>query len=275
MFERDVLRLYEAGVAKLNYSKGLGEGFSINAGFEYQDRSPLFTSTRHKWWDIAGRCFEPNISVPRHQASVASVSVGWQPGARYIELPDRKVRLRSAFPTFTLSYRQGLNKLFSSDVDYARWRFGVSQEVNMKLAGRFSYNVAAGGFLYANKAYLPDFSHYIANRLGAAAPYLQSFQLMDYYKYSNMSNFYTEQHVEYHLNGLLTNKIPGFKKLNWFIVTGSNFLYVNANANSVYGEVFIGVENILKVGRIDFVQSFTKQGWETSGIRFSFAGLLR
>ena len=143
----------------------------------------------------------------------------------------------------------------------------------MKLAGSISYNVSGGGFLSNNSSFLPDYNHFIANKFSGAAPYLQSFQLMDYYVYSHTAKAYVEEHTEYHLNGLLTNKIPAFKKLNWFIVTGNNLAYINGG--TLYGEVFLGLENILKVGRVDFVQSFTKEGWQTSGIRFSFAGMLR
>jgi hypothetical protein len=96
---------------------------------------------------------------------------------------------------------------------------------------------------------------------------------MPYYTHSNKENFYSTAHVEYHLNGFLTNKIPLFNKLNIFIVTGSNFLYLPTYDN--YFEAFVGLENILKVGRIDFVKSFSKTGANTAGIRYTFAGITR
>ena len=272
-WERNIIKIYEAATAKLAYSKGLGDGFTMNASFEYQDRMPLSNTTDFKWRDLPGREFTPNLVFTPHQSSVALLNVRWQPGSKYIEFPERKINIGSKYPTINATWIMGIKNLFSSDVDYAKWKLAIVQDINLKLAGRFSYNIAAGGFLSNKVAYFPDYVHYIANRAAAAAPYLQSFQLMDYYTYSNTSKFYTEQHIEYHLNGLLTNKIPLFKKLNWFIVTGSNFLYVNKN--TLYGEAFVGLENILKVGRIDFVQSFTKNGWQTSGIRFSFAGMIR
>jgi hypothetical protein len=273
LWERNFMKLYEAGVASINYTKGLGEGFTMGAAFEYQDRKPLMNTTDYKWRDLEDRDFTPNIVFAPHQASIASLNLQWQPGSKYIEFPERKINVGSAYPRLNATYTIGIKNLFSSDADFAKWRFGVSQDLNLKLAGRFSYNLAAGGFLSNKSTFLPDYTHYIGNRAAAAAPYLQSFQLMNYYAYSNTAKFYTEDNIEYHLNGLLTNKIPAFKKLNWFLVTGSNFLYINSN--TLYGEVFLGLENILKVGRIDFVQSFTKNGWETSGIRFSFAGMIR
>ncbi len=273
LWERDVLKLYEATMARIQYGKGLGEGFTVNTLFDYQDRNPLFNTTQHKWRDIAGRSFEPNFLFTPHKAAVASVNIRWQPGARYIEFPDRKVLVRSRYPTINLGFTKGIKNIFKSDVDYAKWALGVSQDINLNLAGSFSYNLITGGFLQNNKSYLPDYKHYISNRFSTAAPYMQSFQLMDYYAFSNTAKWYYEQHVAYHLNGLLTNKIPAFKKLNWFLVTGNNFVYINSN--TLYGEVFVGLENILKIGRVDFVQSFTRGGWQTSGVRFSIAGITR
>ncbi|MCY7420758.1 MAG: DUF5686 and carboxypeptidase regulatory-like domain-containing protein [Chitinophagaceae bacterium] len=272
-WERNYLKSYEAVTHKLSLTKGLGEGFTTTVLFEYQDRKPLANTTDYKWRDFADREFMPNISLVPHQASLAVISVTWQPGSKYIELPGRKIMIGSPYPVIAGTITRGIPELFKSDVDFTKWKIALNQNINLKLAGSFSYNVSAGGFLSNHASFLPDFNHFIANKFSGAAPYLQSFQLMDYYTYSNTAKAYIEEHVEYQLNGLLTNKIPAFKKLNWFIVTGNNLAYINGG--TLYGEVFIGLENILKVGRVDFVQSFTKAGWQTSGIRFSFAGMLR
>ncbi len=272
-YNRNYLKIYEAYTGKISYSKGFGEGLTVSANLEYQDRQSLENTTTFQWRKVPGIDFTPNISIVRHQATVASVNLRWQPGARYIEYPDRKVLLRSKYPVFSASMTRGIKGLFSSDVDYLKWKAGVSQNLNLKLAGRLNYNIAAGGFLSDRSAFLPDFNHYISNRYAAAAPYLRSFQLMSYYQFSNTARLYGEQHLEYHLNGFLTNKIPGFKKLNWFLITGNNLLYINGG--TLYGEVFMGLENVLKIGRIDFVQSFNQQGWHSSGIRFTLAGLMR
>ena len=96
---------------------------------------------------------------------------------------------------------------------------------------------------------------------------MNAFQLLPYYKYSNTANFYTESHFEYHLNGFLSNKIPVFKKLNWFFVLGANTLNVNSQVN--YYETFFSIENIFKLGRIDFVNGYLHNGPNSNGIKFT------
>jgi hypothetical protein len=80
-------------------------------------------------------------------------------------------------------------------------------------------------------------------------------------------------HLEHHFNGLLTNKIPGFNQLNWNLVAGTNTFYVNELSNHV--ELFIGLENILKIFRVDFITAFENGGRRrTSAISIGFGGLL-
>jgi hypothetical protein len=107
----------------------------------------------------------------------------------------------------------------------------------------------------------------MGNQTVLAGEYLKSFQLLPYYQFSNTASFYTAGHLEYHLNGLLTNKIPGFRKLNWFFVLGTNALYINKDQN--YYEAFFSIENIFKVVRVDFVQGYQQNGNTSNGIRFS------
>ena len=112
-------------------------------------------------------------------------------------------------------------------------------------------------------------NHVLGNQIAVASPYLNSFQLMPYYLFSNTARLYTTAHIEYHLNGLLTNKIPYFKKLNWFFVLGGNAFY-NNDAKQGYYEAMFSIENIFKVIRIDLVKSFqSAKTQDAFGIRFS------
>ncbi|MEI9945195.1 MAG: DUF5686 family protein [Chitinophagaceae bacterium] len=132
-------------------------------------------------------------------------------------------------------------------------RFGISDNINLKLAGKFNYRLAIGGFINTDSVSVQDYIHFNGNKYLLAAAYLNSFQLAPYYLYSNKEKFYSTAHAEYHLNGLLTNKIPGFRRLNWYLIGGANTFYVNNNNN--YVEAFVGFENIFKIIRVDFVQA--------------------
>jgi hypothetical protein len=107
--------------------------------------------------------------------------------------------------------------------------------------------------------------HFTGNQVILAGPFTESFQLAPYYKFSNTASLYGTGHIEYHLNGLITNKIPGFKKLNWFLVAGANSLLMEKD--KYYVETFLGLENIFKVIRVDYIRSIEKGGTSNNGIR--------
>jgi hypothetical protein len=62
--------------------------------------------------------------------------------------------------------------------------------------------------------------------------------------------------VEHHFNGFITNKIPGLKQWKWNLVTGVNALYLQSGR--YYVEPMIGLENIFKLIRLDYIWDFEK-----------------
>jgi len=274
LYERNYMKLYEAWFGRAAYRRDLGKGISITISAQYQDRQPLDNTTTYTWKDFKNRTFTPNYpenitntNIPQHQALITSASLRWQPGAKYIKLPEATFNMGSALPTFNLQYQQGIYGILGSDVKYSRWNFSVDDAINLKLLGRLDYRVNMGGFLNNSKVFLPDYQHYMDNQTSIATTYMSGFQMMDYYSFSNTAGFQTSAHVEYHLNGLLSNKIPLLKKWNWFFIIGGNALHINNGKD--YAEAFFSIDNILKVMRVDFIESFQTARKPTFGIRLS------
>ena len=278
-WERNYMKIYEAWFGRVGFTKGVGEGATISTNIQYQDRMPLENTTRYVVKDWKEKAFTPNYpetmnsNLQRHQAVALSVEIRWRPGARYIEYPDRKINIGSRYPNFQLTYVQGIKNLLGSDVEYSKWHFGINDNLNLRLWGNVRYRGAVGGFLNTNSVQMPDFNHFNGNQIFLANDYLQSFQLLPYYKYSNTSRFYGEAHIEHHYNGLLTNKIPLFRKLNWHLVTGVNAFYLNRDQS--YVEPFVGLENILKIFRLDLIWGMEKGKQPTTGIRLGLRGFNR
>jgi hypothetical protein len=273
--EYNYLKIYEADFFKISYSTGVGNGVTISTDFQFQNRKPLENlSDMTSWKDFPNRSFTPNYpteisqsNMMANKASIFTINVSWKPGSNYIELPDQKISIGSKYPTFTASFAQGINGLLGSDVAYSKWHLNITDNLNMKLGGRLNYAFGIGGFLNTDKIFIPDYQHFQGNQIILATPYLSSFQLPAYYQYSNISKFNASAHVEYHLNGLLTNKIPGFRTLNLFFVTGASALYIKPGTK--YYEAYFGIENIFKLFRFDFVQGFEQNGGRPSGFRIS------
>jgi hypothetical protein len=120
--------------------------------------------------------------------------------------------------------------------------------------GSLRYRLGAGGFIEREQVQLPDYAHFNANNWPFGTSNLNSFMLLPAYLLSNTDRLYGLAHVEYNLKGFLTNKIPGIKKLNLYLLTGMNTAYVNADRR--YFEWYIGIDNLFKIIRADYIFSY-------------------
>jgi hypothetical protein len=275
------MKIFEKAYGRVAARKVLGSGFTLTVRASYEDRKPLEnTDTTTKWRQFQERSFTPNYpqELPpgffdRHQAFITGLTLRFQPGIQYIQYPNRLVSIGSDAPVFTLALDKAWRNVAGADANFGRWRLTVADDINMKLGGSLKYNLSGGGFINNDNVQLPDWQHFMGNQTIVASPFVRSFQLAPYYANSTKDNFFAKGHVEWHLNGLLTNKIPLFRRTNIGLVTGSNAFYVDKNRN--YSEIFVGLENILKVFRVDYVW-----GWDgnartwVNGVVIGFGGLL-
>lgn len=278
-FNHNYMKIYENNFVQFNYNGAAQNGLRYAAQLLYEDRMPLENTTDFAIIKYDPQKFTPNYPSEKidsqfthHQAVIAKFSLQYKPGQKYMQFPDYRVPLGSKYPTFGLSYEKGFNNALGSDVDFDKWNFSVTDDINFKLAGAFSYRVDIGGFFNDRSVYIQDYRHFNGNQIIFASKYLNSFQAAPYYANSTTASFYTTLHAEHHFNGLLTNKIPLFKRLNWNLVAGTNAFYVNNNNN--YVEVFAGLENIFKLFRVDVVGSYLNGNNGQVAVRIGLGGLL-
>jgi len=278
-FRRNYMKIYENWFAEVNSATRFDNGLRMTVNARYEDRLPLDNTTGYSLIHYKNRDFTPNYPFeqinqpfPRHQAVLTTLHLQYQPGQRYIEFPQRKVSVGSSYPTFALDYQKGWNSILGSDVNFDKWQFSLWDDANFKLRGLLRYRFSIGGFLNTRSVYIQDYQHFNGNQTLFANDYLNSFQLAPYYANSTTASFYATGHIEHHFNGFLTNKIPLFRRLNWYLVGGSNAFYVNRDNN--YVEVFGGLENIFKIFRVDLVSSYLDGRYGQTGVRIGLGGLL-
>ncbi len=272
------MKIYQANFLQAGYFKTLGHGIDMDANIQYQNRNPMVNvdtlpigGNRGKFKNLT-----PNYPIEAgtapmvaHQSLVASIRFRFRPGARYVELPDGQVNTFSRSPVFTFQYSRTISGLFDNDSRFGKWRFSVVGDINFKIGGEFKYKIQSGGFLHAARVELPDYNHFIGNLTGKATPYVESFQVAPFYAFSNKERFYGTLHAEYKLNGLITNKIPIIKKLNLRLVTGANMILLKDRS---YQELFLGIDNIIKLLRIDYIRGHGQSLGSTHGFRLGIRG---
>ncbi|MEZ2443177.1 DUF5686 and carboxypeptidase regulatory-like domain-containing protein [Chitinophaga sp. RCC_12] len=277
--KENYMKLYENWFGKLRYARTFQTNDQLSFAATYESRNPVENTTDFVIFKNDRKQFTPNhpyepANVPfeKHQALILDVDFTFQSGQQFVELPDRKIPFGSKYPTFKVGYSKGIPNVANSIVDFDKWSFSVQDNMNFKLLGEFRYRIGAGGFLNDRNVQIPDYQHFNGNQTFYNMKYLNSFQLAPYYQYSTTAPFYATANVEHHFNGLLTNKIPLFNRLKWNLVAGANAFYVNSDNN--YVEVFGGIENILKMIRVDVVTGYQSKEDTRIGVRVGFGGIL-
>ena len=281
LYKENYMRLYEKSFGTISVSKRLADGLRGTLSFSYEDRHlPQNVDTTYVWFKNKNKHFFPNYPeelpqgyFPDHQALVSTIRLSYQPGQKFIQYPRGKFSIGSDMPEFTLIYNHGWKNTLGSDVDFDRWRLLMDDQLDFKLAGQFDYRLSVGGFFNKNTVYLPDWQHFLGNEATfLAGRYLQAYQLSRYYALSTIEDLYVTAHVEHHLNGALLNKIPFLKKFNLGLLGGNNTFY--ASKNNYYTEFFVGIENILKLIRVDAVWGYTANiGRPQFGFKLGLAGI--
>jgi hypothetical protein len=279
LFNRNYMKLYENYFGEINYTNKTESGFHYNFNVLYEDRLPLNNTTSYSFINYSIKKFTPNYPVEildsqftRHQAFITGFTVSYQPGQKFIQYPRAKIPIGSKYPTFELNYQKGWHGVAGSDVDFDKWKFSVFDGMNFKLLGNLRYRFDVGGFLNNRSVHVQDYQFFNGNQTIFASAYMNSFQLAPYYANSTTAHFFAVGHIEHHFNGLFTNKIPLFRRLNWYLVAGSSAFYVNSSNN--YVEVFGGIENILKIFRVDVIASYLNGKNGQVGVRIGFGGLI-
>jgi hypothetical protein len=274
------LKSYENYFGIVAFRKKFENGLSVTFKAKYEDRMPLFNTSNYTFFKKDSIKLTENYpiekvplqEIKRHQALVTQISLIYKPGQRYIQFPDSKVSMGSRYPTFSLSYAKGIFEIGGSDVDFDKWSFDIYDDKNLKLLGLMKYKFTIGGFLNSKLVPIQDYKHFDASTVKSTNTYVNGFQLMGSYVNSNTAPLYVETHIEHHFNGLITNKIPFLKKLNWNLVAGTNNYFISKD--NYYVEYFVGLENILKIFRLDFVSAYQNGKYQTSSIILGAGGLL-
>jgi small nuclear ribonucleoprotein (snRNP)-like protein len=198
-----------------------------------------------------------------YQTSEISAELQWRPGTR--QLQSNKINKRMMVgngadnATFTLRYIHGIKGL-GGDFNYDKIFGNIQQKIHMGIWGKGEYSIT-GGFIPSNVPYTLVENHRF------------NFNTMRFLEFASdrfVSLTYTQ-----HMDGLITNSIPLLKALNVRTVLVADILegslsttnneafrrgrtIVDRSLGSVpYVEVGYGVENILKIIRVDFLYRLT------------------
>lgn len=260
---KNYMKIFEDWFGRINHRIEIVNGLTLWANAVYERRLALENTSaiavKNKEED-----YEPNIDFEEHDAFSFAVTLQYKPGQKFISRPYQKITVGSKWPSLAVSYRKSIPGVIKSELDYDFLEFRISDEISHGMFGNESYSVKLGMFLRDNNTELMDYRHFNGNQTVFGLNYHDGFQLLDYYTAST-TNKYIEAHFQHNFEGFFFNKIPGIRKLKFQEVFGVHFLYTEDFKD--YTELNVGIENILRVLRLDFVFSLSKNHPNEFGVR--------
>jgi hypothetical protein len=278
LLKENYLKLYQHSYGKVGWGMEVLNGFQLNTSIYFGVRAPLRNADGLEGVvvDIKNKYFslnEPGNESLAYNASEfgANNTLKWilklkyRPGQQYMERPNRKINLGSKWPLFRLLYEKGIGGFANLDANYDLLQFGLSDNHSFGLGGTFQWQTSAGWFLNSRFVPFMDQYHFATSQAHISSNGLGRFMALPYYSAST-SNYYIQAHVEQHFKGFIFNKIPLIKKLKWQAVGGFHYLYEPTFGH--YWEATVGIENIFKLIRVDFVAPFRESGVQDFTFRF-------
>jgi hypothetical protein len=224
----------------------------------------------------------------------AGVSLRYAPNEKFYQGTTYRAAMLTRFPVFSLSYRTGIKGLMGSEYNYHRLAFRFRKMFFIAPLGRSEWTIDLGQTFgrvpypllelhQANQSYIFDW---------------YSYNLMNFLEFA--SDRFGSLMINHNFNGFFLNKIPLIKKLQLREMCNVKLLYgslsdrnrptpengllvfpadaqgtplLNTLGKDPYVELSLGLSNIFKFLRVDYVRrmTYTEQpNISRWGIRFSF-----
>ncbi|MDZ4756543.1 MAG: DUF5686 family protein [Bacteroidota bacterium] len=192
----------------------------------------------------------------------------------YIQNNNERINLGSVSPRFNVSYTLGVKDVLPKSFSYHSFSFYIDHKVFLKKLGTAYYKIRGNYILGTIPYLLLD----IQKGNQAFVYNSSTFNMMNFVEFVTDKSISAE--YEHHFEGLFFSRLPIIKKWNlrffvngktlWGSLRQANWDFLpQANPDNVtitrfqllnnqpYAEVGYGIENILKVIRIDFLHRLT------------------
>lgn len=274
----------------LSFKRGVNDKWLYNRKWmaEYLHETAQHISLRLTYKNQAlnpagGLLFVPQTAIPSPairelRTSEFSAELRWAPHEKFYQGKRFRRPINNGHPVFTLRGSLGMKDFLGGDYNYQSLTLNVAKRFFFSQFG-FSDVVLEGGAVFGKVPY-PLLSIHRANQTYAYQ--LTSYNLMNFMEF--MSDRYASLNLQHSFNGFFLNKVPLIKKLQWRevisvkVLTGSigagndpaknpqlyRFPFDEqqrprsfAIGNVPYVEGSVGVSNVFKFLRVDFVKRFT------------------
>ena len=277
-FRENYTKFFNENWANLFNTIDIANGLVLTTGIKAFKRDTLLNSTDFSFFYKNSKDFSPNTpSNSKYDqttkqidfGSVATIGVEYTPEYYYRMLGNKKMMVRSRFPTFSLRYNLigyfEPERLFSHKV-----QLGFQHDKNLGLFRDLYYSLNVGTFVNSSKLHFADFKHintqpvYVVENKSR-----NSFCNLPLYKQSTNSQW-IELHSYYRSAFLALKFLPFFSNMAWREVVF--FSAISTPETPYYIELGYGTNEILQSIRISGHIGYMHDGNFYYGFRVGISG---
>ena len=268
--KRSWIKLYQKEYVSASWARRFRYKHTVSVATEWSQRTELFNNTD---WTLIGDkdlSYKPNrpeneeitATTPFVNENALKLVLNYKvkPWLKFRRYNGRLIPLSNSSPEFRLTYRKGIDGALGSTVDYDQIELGVITDFDLGVRAKIDLEVEAGAFLNNASMDFTEFKHFQGNRmLFSPREVAGGYRLLDYYRHSTQEEYVSVlSHIRF--RKLIFTHIPMLRltgvKENLFVN------YLHTPTSNDYMEIGYGIDNLLRIFRVELVQSF--QGWEPS-----------
>lgn len=219
-----------------------------------------------------------SVAINTFQTAEVTAEIRYAKDEIFLQNDNDRISLgTNKWPVISLRYTHGIKNFLGSDYSYNKLRFNMTKRLKTGPLG-VGYLTLSGEYIFNTLPYPLLVLH-----LGNQSPVYssQTYNLMNFGEF--VSDHYAAIQYRQYFEGLLLNRIPLIKRLNWRLLATANIIQGGmrqANRDLIaqkypdvtgertlqagyferykpYAEFGYGVENIFKFLRVDFVHRMT------------------
>ncbi|MCB0496990.1 MAG: carboxypeptidase-like regulatory domain-containing protein [Cyclobacteriaceae bacterium] len=271
------MKYYQASFLSIENKGYFSDRLSYTLGFTYENRTPLFNTTDYTWSkksegysDNAPVNIElPSTEFNEHNAYLLNLGLEYRPWLKFNIRNGTKHVISSSSPTFSISYKTGLQLASSADADFGKLNLGFKHSFKPGIRGQFFVDVNSGAFVGNKPQYFIDYNHFAGNE----SPFLMedpvgSYRLLPYYYYSTADKYASAQ-VLYQFRKFLFTQIPALRLTGVKELAYVSYLVTPNSGN--YVEMGYGLDNLFRFMRVEVSTSFIDGAYNSFGVKIGLA----
>jgi hypothetical protein len=278
-FKRNYPKLYESRYFTFGFRRQIKLGINLEISAGLEDRIVLQNTTNFAFSKSSreytvnkpdntylGPLANPIDSLrdQRHFEFVTNVT--FTPRQKYRYNNKIKVPAGSDWPTFTLTWKHGINEFAEMTDRYKHYDMIMFEATKKHELGGFSefrWRVRSGGYLNNKWITFYDFFHFNSQSLPVLLDdYFDATRLADYYSLST-PEFFGEVHIKYTTPYLILKFLPGLSKT--LMRENLSLSYLGSRFHTSYTEVGYSISEIFLIGELGLYAGF-------ENVKFSGAG---